>query len=199
MAERIGAGLQPLLRQLNSVSPLHIFYLISNFFTYRFGIMFLKFIKKIFGKTPPVKSRYAEKIVNSNFYGTISYSGETSMSFIGDYWPDLKENDNKFKRVLLIEKCKKRNWRNDPIILGTKGHTILEPGLVWVPYIPLLETQAILPISNRVQARTLAQELVSVQPLAVPTGLLNYVDFVYSESENRKLLTEKIKISKYER
>lgn len=175
------------------------FYLISNFFTYRFGTMFLKSIKKLFGKKS-LKSRYAKKTVNPNFYGTISVSGitgEISTSFTGDYWPDLDKSI--FKRVLLIEKCKKRNWRNDPIILGTKGITHMEPGYIFAPYVPMFEIPEIIPISNRVQAITLAQELVPIQPMSLPTGLISFIDYNFYESENRKLLKEKIKISKYER
>jgi hypothetical protein len=41
------------------------------------------------------------------------------------------------------------------------------------------------PIVNRTDARTLAQDLVSVQPLDPPVGLLNYIDIKY-----KNLLTD---------
>lgn len=42
-----------------------------------------------------------------------------------------------------------------------------------------------LPIVTRVAATTLGQDLVAVQPLGAPSGILNYIDFKY-----RNILTD---------
>lgn len=43
-----------------------------------------------------------------------------------------------------------------------------------------LEFPSILPIAQRVAAQTMAHDLVAVQPMEAPTGLLTYLDFQYS-------------------
>jgi hypothetical protein len=42
-----------------------------------------------------------------------------------------------------------------------------------------------LPIATRVMATTIGQDLVAVQPLGAPVGILNYIDFKY-----RNILTD---------
>lgn len=90
-------------------------------------------------------------------------------------WSNLiKKEDKKnivYKREILLEKYKEKKQTFE-------GGDIL------------------LPLVRRVAATTLGQELVSVQPLPQPTGLLFYVDYGDLEEENiykRTLLTEKMK------
>lgn len=55
---------------------------------------------------------------------------------------------------------------------------------------------SILPIATRVAARTVGLDLVSVQPMALPTGLITYLDYKYEEPENvytRVVIIEKHK------
>lgn len=55
---------------------------------------------------------------------------------------------------------------------------------------------SILPIATRVAARTISLDLVSVQPLSLPTGILTYLDYKYEEPENvytRVVIIEKHK------
>jgi hypothetical protein len=78
------------------------------------------------------------------------------------------KTDNIFKRELLFEKKKKFSFD-----FGTLT----------------------MPLVRRVFASTIGTDLVSVQPLSAPTGLLHYIDFEY-EKENeyrRELLIEKYK------
>jgi hypothetical protein len=49
-----------------------------------------------------------------------------------------------------------------------------------------------MPVVNRVFAQTLAQDLVPVKPLSLPTGTLMYLDFIYSEEEE-KTFYQKVK------
>ena len=39
------------------------------------------------------------------------------------------------------------------------------------------------PIVERIAARTLGQDLVSVQPMVAPQGILHYIDYVYQNNE----------------
>jgi hypothetical protein len=41
-------------------------------------------------------------------------------------------------------------------------------------------------IIQRIYGRTLANDLVSVQPLNSPTGMIFYLDFVYPENEKHR-------------
>lgn len=90
-------------------------------------------------------------------------------------WGSLIKKEEKknviYKREILLEKYKekKQTFEGDDIIL---------------------------PLARRVAATTLGQELVSVQPLSQPTGLLFYVDYDGLEKENvykRIVLVEKMK------
>lgn len=38
------------------------------------------------------------------------------------------------------------------------------------------------PIFQQVAARTMGMDLVSVQPMKAPTGILNYLDYVYNNN-----------------
>jgi hypothetical protein len=50
------------------------------------------------------------------------------------------------------------------------------------------------PLINKIVAQTLALDLVSVQPLSIPTGLIMYMDNIEKENVyTRKVLVEKYK------
>jgi hypothetical protein len=54
-------------------------------------------------------------------------------------------------------------------------------------------SDVILPIAQRIAARTVGHDLVSVQPLSAPTGLLTYIDYNYSgASRNARVYDEEI-------
>jgi hypothetical protein len=94
--------------------------------------------------------------------------------YLKDWGNLIKKEEKKnviYKREILLEKYKekKQTFEGDDIIL---------------------------PLARRVAATTLGQELVSVQPLPQPTGLLFYIDYDGLEKENvykRNVLVEKMK------
>jgi hypothetical protein len=94
--------------------------------------------------------------------------------YLKDWGNLIKKEEKKnviYKREILLEKYKekKQTFEGDNIIL---------------------------PLARRVAATTLGQELVSVQPLPQPTGLLFYIDYDGLEKENvykRNVLVEKMK------
>lgn len=82
---------------------------------------------------------------------------------------EKNKNSNVYKKELLVEKYKEKK-------VYFSGDTVA------------------LPLARRVAATTLGQELVSVQPLSQPTGILFYMDYEY-ERENvykRIVLVEKM-------
>lgn len=48
-----------------------------------------------------------------------------------------------------------------------------------------------LPLSIRVVARTMAMDLVSVQPMAGPRGLLNFLDYQYSGTTHQEVVPDR--------
>lgn len=59
-------------------------------------------------------------------------------------------------------------------------------------------SQGVLPLAQRIAARTIGFDMVSVQPLSMPMGLLQYVDFQYRPKQTIKQkvnsVLEKVKI-----
>jgi len=57
-----------------------------------------------------------------------------------------------------------------------------------------LVNRIILPITQQVEARTIAQDLVNIQPMEQPLGVLNYIDFQHESSEERTFPFWRIKV-----
>lgn len=87
-------------------------------------------------------------------------------------WSSFVENPNLYKRKLLLERC-----REELCEFGDFGNIMF-------------------PIVRRVFAQTLANDLVSVQPLALPTGMLGFLDYNY---EPKNLYKRELMLEKYNR
>jgi len=57
-----------------------------------------------------------------------------------------------------------------------------------------LVNRIILPITQQVEARTIAQDLVNIQPMEQPLGVLNYIDFQHESNEERTFPFWRIKV-----
>jgi hypothetical protein len=76
-------------------------------------------------------------------------------------------------------------------IVGYTENTMTNPGYVYAPYVPLMLTEQLettfdniaLPMVRRVFADVLGQDLVSVQPMNEPIGMLTHLDYTYDKRD----------------
>lgn len=85
--------------------------------------------------------------------------------YIYEFLDVAGNNENLYKRELIIEKCNK------------------------------IKQDFFLPTARKVASKTLGSELVAVQPLNGPTGLIHYIDEYNENLYKRNLLIERTKKS----
>jgi hypothetical protein len=135
--------------------------------------------------------KYIHKHLDEKYYVANSPVGNYGIYLLTDKNDENKYpeyGDNIINEIVTIFSIEKEEAKLEIHLWAHKKNDDVDLEFYWKNNAtPLNIGNLIFPIVQRISARTIANDLVPVQPMSMPTMDLCYIDFVYNESWYKKL------------